>query len=162
MKIAILGNMDIEENKDVEIKRYDIHAFYPDAKLDGFFDRIYASNSIPELSRDEVMKFFEKSRNVLAEDGELIIQVPMAEFAAKQLFTNKADALTYYMLYGTEDRPFRACYTMLQVRTLLARAGFNVHEATEAILKLTTVSNETVDLPVHSLVAGISKNPGGL
>ena len=99
------------------------------------------------------MKFLEKAFNALADNGELVIQVPMAEFAAKQLFTNKADAVTYYMLYGNEEHPFRACYTMLQIRTLLSRAGFYVREATEAILKLTTVTGEELDLPVHSLIA---------
>jgi cyclopropane fatty-acyl-phospholipid synthase-like methyltransferase len=152
MKIAILGNMDIEEN-GVEIKRYDIQAFYPNSKIDGFFDRIYASNSLPELGRDEVMKFLDKALNALAEGGELVIQVPMAEWAARQLFTNKADAMTYYMLYGNDEHPFKACYTMMQIRTLLSRAGFNVREATEAILKLTTVDGTALDLPVHSLIA---------
>lgn len=152
MKIAILGNMDIEEN-GVEIKRYDIQAFYPNSKRDGFFDRIYASNSLPELGRDEVMKFLDKALNALAEGGELVIQVPMAEWAARQLFTNKADAMTYYMLYGNDEHPFKACYTMMQIRTLLSRAGFNVREATEAILKLTTVDGTALDLPVHSLIA---------
>lgn len=153
MKIAILGNMDAEAESGIEIKHYDIQAFYPNPKIDGFFDRIFVSNSLPELERDAVMKFLEKVMDALAENGELVIQVPMAEFAAKRLFTNKADAITYYMLYGNEEHPFRACYTMLQIRTLLSRAGFYVKEATEAILKLTTVTGEVLDLPVHSLTA---------
>ena len=153
MKVAILGNMDVQAEEGIEIRRYDIQAFYPSSKVDGFFDRIFASNVIPELERDAVMKFLEKAFNALADNGELVIQVPMAEFAAKQLFTNKADAVTYYMLYGNEEHPFRACYTMLQIRTLLSRAGFYVREATEAILKLATVTGEALDLPVHSLIA---------
>lgn len=153
MKVAILGNMDVQAEEGIEVRRYDIQAFYPSSKVDGFFDRIFAANAIPELERDEVMKFLEKAFNALADNGELVIQVPMAEFAAKQLFTNKADAVTYYMLYGNEEHPFRACYTMLQIRTLLSRAGFYVREATEAILKLTTVAGEALDLPVHSLIA---------
>lgn len=153
MKVAILGNMDVQAEEGIEVRRYDIQAFYPSSKVDGFFDRIFAANAIPELERDEVMKFLEKAFNALADNGELVIQVPMAEFAAKQLFTNKADAVTYYMLYGNEEHPFRACYTMLQIRTLLSRAGFYVREATEAILKLTTVTGEELDLPVHSLIA---------
>jgi cyclopropane fatty-acyl-phospholipid synthase-like methyltransferase len=161
MRIAVLGNMDVDGEEGVEIKRFDIKAFYPNSKLDGFFDRIFASNSLPELGRDEVMRFLEKVHNALAEDGQFIVQVPMAEWAAKQLFTNKADAMTYYMLYGNDEHPFKACYTMMQIRTLLARAGFNVHEATEAILKLSTVEGETLDLPVHSLIAVINKDFGG-
>lgn len=153
MKIAILGNMDAQAENGVEVKHYDIQAFYPNSKIDGFFDRIFASNSLPELERDAVMKFLDKAYKSLVDNGELIVQVPMAEFAAKQLFTNKADAMTYYMLYGNEDHPFRACYTMLQIRTLLSRAGFHVKEATEAILKLTTVTGDILDLPVHSLTA---------
>lgn len=153
MKVAILGNMDVQAEEGIEVRRYDIQAFYPSSKVDGFFDRIFAANAIPELERDVVMKFLEKAFNALADNGELVIQVPMAEFAAKQLFTNKADAVTYYMLYGNEEHPFRACYTMLQIRTLLSRAGFYVREATEAILKLTTVTGEELDLPVHSLIA---------
>jgi hypothetical protein len=153
MKIAILGNMDVEAGNGVEVKHYDIQAFYPNAKLDGFFDRIFVSNSLPELERDAVMKFLDKAYNALIDGGELVVQVPMAEFAAKRLFTNKADAMTYYMLYGSDEHPFRACYTMMQIRTLLSRAGFYVKEATEAILKLTTVTGEALDLPVHSLIA---------
>lgn len=153
MKVAILGNMGVQAENGIEVKRYDIQAFYPNPKIDGFFDRIFASNSLPELERDAVMKFFDKAFTALVDNGELVIQVPMAELAAKQLFTNKVDAMTYYMLYGNEEHPFRACYTMLQIRTLLARAGFYVKEATEAILKLTTVTGEVLDLPVHSLVA---------
>lgn len=160
MRIAILGNMDVEAEEGVEIKRYDIRAFYPNPKIDGFFDRIFASNSLPELGRDEVMKFLDKARDALAEDGQLAIQVPMAEWAAKKLFTNKADALTYYMLYGNDEHPFKACYTMMQIRTLLARAKFNVHEATEAILKLATVDGEVLDLPVHSIIAVKNKDIG--
>ena len=153
MRIAILGNMDVEAEQGVEVKRYDITAFYPNEKIDGLFDRIFVSNCLPELDRDAVMTFFEKARKALVVGGELAIQVPMAEWAARQLFTNKADALTYYMIYGNDDHPFKACYTMMQVRTLLARAGFNVKEASEAILKLKTVDGELIDLPVHSLVA---------
>lgn len=153
MRVAILGNMDVQAEEGIEVRRYDIQAFYPSSKRDGFFDRIFASNVIPELERDAVMKFLEKAFNALSDNGELVIQVPMAEFAAKQLFTNKADAVTYYMLYGNEEHPFRACYTMLQIRTLLSRAGFYVREATEAVLKLTTVTGEALDLPVHSLIA---------
>ena len=44
----------------------------------------------------------------------------------KEVIHNKADALTYYMLYGNDEHPFKACYTMMQIRTLLARAKFNV------------------------------------
>ena len=153
MKVAILGNMDVEAEKGVEVKHYDINTFFPNAKLDGLFDRIFVSNSLPELVRDDVMEFFEKARGVLAPNGQLIIQVPMAEFACRQIFTNKADLLTYYMLYGNDEHPFKACYTMMQLRTLVARAGFNVHEATEAILKLTTTAGDNVELPVHNIVA---------
>ena len=153
MKIAILGNMDVEAEPGVEIRRYDITAFFPNEKIDGLFDRIFVSNCLPELDRDAVMTFFDKARKALVVGGELAIQVPMAEYAARQLFTNKADPMTYYMLYGSDEHPFRACYTMMQLRTLLARANFNVREATEAILKLTTTAGENIDLPVHSLVA---------
>ena len=153
MRIAILGNMDVDAEQGGEVKRYDITAFYPNEKIDGLFDRIFVSNCLPELDRDAVMTFFEKARKALVVGGELAIQVPMAEYAARQLFTNKADPMTYYMLYGSDEHPFRACYTMMQLRTLLARANFNVREATEAILKLTTTAGENIDLPVHSLVA---------
>lgn len=153
MKIAILGNMDVEGEEGVEVKRYDINAFYPNKKIDGEFDRIFVSNSLPELGRDEVMKFLDRAREALAEGGKLSIQVPMAEYAAKQLFTNKADPITYYMLYGSDEHPFKACYTMMQIRSLLARAGYNVTEASEAILQLKSVTGEIIDLPVHSLVA---------
>lgn len=159
MKIAIFGNMDVQAEEGVEIKRYDIQAFYPNTKIDGFFDRIFASNSLPELGRDEVMKFLEKASDALAEDGELILQVPMAEYACRQIFMNKAEQMTYYMLYGNDEHPFKACYTMLQLRTLVARAGFDVHEASEAILKLTTVTGEVIDLPVHNVRAHKSIKP---
>ena len=162
MKIAIFGNMDVETGADDEIKRYHILKFYPNTKAAGLFDRVYVSNAIPELPRDEVMPFLDKLRKTIAIGGELIVQVPMAEYACKQIFMNKPDLMTYYMLYGNDAQPFRACYTMMQIRTLLARAGFNIREATEAILKLTTTTGEVVDLPVHSLVAGLSSNPGGL
>lgn len=153
MKVAILGSMDAQAENGIEVKHYDIQSFYPNEKIDGLFDRIFVSNSLPELERDAVMKFLDKAYKALMVGGELVVQVPMAEFAAKRLFTNKADAITYYMLYGSDEHPFRACYTMLQIRTLLSRAGFYVKEATEAILKLTTVTGEELDLPVHSLVA---------
>ena len=153
MKIAILGNMDVEGEEGVEVKHYDINSFYPNKKIDGEFDRIFVSNSLPELGRDEVMRFLDRARDALAEGGKLSIQVPMAEYAAKQLFTNKADQITYFMLYGTDDHPFKACYTMMQIRSLLARAGYNVTEASEAILKLKTIEGEVIDLPVHSVTA---------
>ena len=82
MNIAILGNMDVEGEKGVVIKRYEITAFYPNEKIDGLFDRIFVSNSLPELGRDEVMKFLERAYKALTKDGELAIQVPMAEWAA--------------------------------------------------------------------------------
>jgi len=160
MRIAIIGNMDVEANDAIEIRRYEISAFCPNAKIDGYFDKIYVSNSLPELGRDEVMKFFDKALEVLVDEGELVVQVPMAEYACRQIFMNKADMVTYYMLYGNDDRPFKACYTMMQLRTLLARAGFNIREATEAFLKLTTVSGEGIDLPVHSVVAFKPKGIG--
>ena len=160
MRIAVFGNMDVEAEEGIEVKRFDVQHFYPNPKIDGLFDRIYASNTIPELARDDVMKFFDKVRKSLVEGGEFVVQVPMAEYACRQIFTNKVDIMTQYMLYGSDDHPFRACYTMLQLRTLIARAGFNVREATEAILKLTTVSGEVVDLPVHSL--SVVKNPNYL
>ena len=153
MKIAVFGNMDIEADSGVEVRRFEITSFYPNEKIDGLYYRIFVSNCIPELPREAVMDFLKKAHDALEVNGEIIVQVPMAEFAAKQLFTNKADPITYYMLYGTDEHPFRACYTMLQMRTLLARAKFNVKEATEAILKLTTTDGEELNLPVHSLVA---------
>jgi predicted SAM-dependent methyltransferase len=161
MKIAVFGNMDIDAEEGIEVKRYSVQHFAPNAKLIGNFDRIYASNTIPELARDDVLDFLGKVRSLLKDEGELIVQVPMAEYACRQIFTNKADLMTYYMLYGNDDHPFRACYTMAQIRTLLARAGFNVHEASEAILKLTTTTGEVVDLPVHSLVVVKTHNLGG-
>lgn len=161
MKVAILGNMDIPAEEGVEFKRYDIHKFFPNIKTIGLFDRIYVSNALPELSRDDVMKFLEKVYSVLAVNGELTVQVPMAEFACKQIFMNKADLMTYYMLYGNDSQPFHACYTMMQIRTLISRAGFNVREASEAILKLTTTAGDVVDLPIHHVVAYKPKKPQG-
>ena len=32
MKVAILGNMDVQAEEGIEVRRYDIQAFYPSSK----------------------------------------------------------------------------------------------------------------------------------
>lgn len=153
MRIAVFGNMEVEHSEDDYVRHYDIHNCSLDKKIDGLYDRVVMSNTIPELPKNRVMEILEMVYKVLRPRGELLVHVPLAEFACKQIFTNKATMLTYYMLYGNDDQPFRACYSLLNIRLLIERAGFIVRSATEAFLELQTTTGEKYNLPVHSLVA---------
>ncbi|OPZ47404.1 MAG: hypothetical protein BWY95_01493 [Bacteroidetes bacterium ADurb.BinA104] len=149
MRIAIFGSMDVPPQEGLEVLHYDIHNY----TLDGQYDQIIVANALPELHRNKVIPFLENAYNALVNRGELILYVPSAEWAAKQIFTNTADNITYYMLYGEEAKPFRACYTMLALRTLVERVPFVVRSASENILKISTPEGETVKMPVHAITA---------
>jgi len=149
MRIAIFGMIDVEQKEGLQITHLDIH----DYNLDSGFDQIIVGNALQELPRSKVMKFLQDVYAMLFNRGELVLYVPSAEWAAKQIFTNKPDNLTYYMLYGEDTKPFRACYSMLALRTQVERAGFITRSATESILKIGSTEGKTFAMPVHSLVA---------
>jgi len=153
MRIAVFGNMEMTHEEGAEVKQFDIHNAAPNPKLDGLFDRIVLSNCIPELTKNQVMPFLEMIHSILIPKGEVWVHVPLAEYACKQIFTNKATLLTFYMLYGNDDQPFRACYSLLNIRLIMERAGFIVRSATEGMLELKTSTGEKYNLPIHSLVA---------
>lgn len=151
MRTAIFGIINLEPEKNDEFIHLDIHHF----NSQGYepFDRIICSNVIPELDRNKVMPFLEGLYNVLKPLGELVVHVPMAEFAAKSIFTNKMDDLAYFMLYGDAIIPFKCCYTMLTIRILLERAKFIVRSAGSGVMELRSIQGESVKMPIHSLIA---------
>lgn len=148
MRIALFGNMQYPESEGDTVERLDIHA----PKFAGTYDQVVVSNTIPELPRDKVMAFLEQARSVLNQNGELIVHVPMAEFACKKIFTNKPDNMTFYMLYGNDATPFRACYSLLAIRTLVERAGFAVRKAAQDIIEIRSTTGETTHMPIHFVV----------
>ena len=149
MRIAIFGSMDVPSQEGLEALHYDIHGY----TLDGQYDQIMLANSLPELPRNLVMPFLNDAYEALVNRGELVIYVPSAEWACKQVFNNNPTEMTWYMLYGEEAKPFRACYSMLTLRTLTERAGFITRSATQNILKISTKEGEVLAMPVHALTA---------
>ncbi len=149
MRTAIFGSMDVPPQEGLEVTHHDIHNY----TLDGQYDQIIVGNALPELYRSQVIPFLDEMRKHLAFRGELVLYVPSAEWAAKQVFKNETDNLTFYMLYGEENKPFRACYSMLALRTLIERAGYITRNASDYILKLQSNAGEEVFMPVHSLTA---------
>ena len=155
MRIAIFGGMDIEEKEGVEVEHLNIM----DYELKGNYDQILVGNALQELNRSQVMAFLVKCYEALNDRGELVLHVPAAEWASKQIFTNTPDNLTYYMLYGEDARPFRACYSMLALRTQVERAKFITRSAGESILKISSTAGDVYAMPVNSIIA--VKNIGG-
>lgn len=149
MKIAIFGSMDVPPKEGLEVTYCNIHSY----TIDTTYDQIIVGNALQELPRSKVMPFLADAYKMLNNLGELVLYVPAAEWAAKQIFTNKPDNVTYYMLYGEDTKPFRACYSMLALRTQVERAGFITRSASESILKIGTKEGDAFAMPVHSLVA---------
>lgn len=158
MRIGIFGNMDVPEDKDTEVVHLDILNY---DKCEHLFDQVIVGNALQELPRNQVMDFLKCAYNMIRDMGELVLYVPSAEWAAKQIFTNKPDNVTYYMLYGDDAKPFRACYSMLALRTQVERAGFVTRSATESLLKIGSTDGGTFVMPVHSLVAVRNNSIGG-
>jgi hypothetical protein len=148
MNIAVFGNIDAEEEGDVVIN-YNIHDF----QFNGKYDRILTSLTIPELPRDKVMDFLEKCYEGLVPFGEFVVHVPMAEYACKQIFTNSPDHVTFYALYGNDSNPFRCCYSLLAMRTLMERAKFVIRSANSGTLTIQTSTETNFLMPVHILIA---------
>ena len=158
MRIGIFGSMDVPEQDGIEVVHLDIHNY---DKCEHLFDQVIVGNALQELPRSKVMEFLGCVYNMIRDMGELVLYVPSAEWAAKQIFTNKPDNVTYYMLYGEDTKPFRACYSMLALRTQVERAGFITRSATESILKIGSTDGGTFVMPVHSLVAVRNNSIGG-
>jgi len=152
MNIAVFGNID-DENEGNTVKVFDIHNWSPNVKLDGQYDRILSSLTIPELPRDKVMDFLEKCYESLVPFGEFIVHVPMAEYACKQVFNNTPDHVTFYALYGNDSSPFRCCYSLLAIRTLMERAKFIVRSAQPGTLTIQTSTETNFLMPAYILIA---------
>lgn len=152
MKVAIFGNVQYPIEEGAVYERLDIHEVVKNNKLDGEYDRIVVSNCLPELRRDQVMPFFKLVHDALTKRGEIIIQVPSAEYACKQMFTNNHNNMVFYMLYGNDAVPFRACYTLLSLRTLVERSGLVVRKAAQELMEIQTTTGEKDVMPVHALI----------
>lgn len=152
MKIAVFGHTDVGEEGDV-VKEFNVNDFHPNVKIDGQYDRIVSSLTIPELPRDKVMDFLEKCYASLVPYGEFEVHIPMAEYACKQVFTNTPDHVTFYSLYGNDSAPFRCCYSLLAIRTLVERAKFVVRSAQPGTLTIQTSTDTNFLLPVHIILA---------
>jgi hypothetical protein len=151
MRIALFGNTSVEEGNDVI--EYNIMTYAGNPKIDGLFDRVIVSLDLAKLPRARVMPFLENINKMIVNHGELTIYVPCAEYACKQIFTNTIDQITFLSMYGSEEQPFRACYTLLNLRSLLERAGFAVRIANEAILNVNMSTGEALQMPVNAVVA---------
>lgn len=152
MRIATFGKTDIGKEGD-EILQYDIMNYAGNPKIDGQFDVIVISLELAKLPRQSVMPFLENINSMLKSRGELKLYVPCAEYASKQIFTNTHDQVTFFSLYGSDDQPFRACYTLLNLRNLMERSNFIVRIANEGIMNLAMSTGDTMQMPVNFIIA---------
>lgn len=152
MKVAIFGSVEYPKEQGVEYERLNIHEVVQGSGLECKYDRVVVSNCIPELRRDQVMLFLSLIHDALNPMGELIIHVPSAEYACKQMFTNNHNNTVFYMLYGNDTNPFRACYTLLSIRTLVERSGYVVRKAAQELMEIQTTTGEKDVMPVHALI----------
>jgi hypothetical protein len=151
MRIALFGKTAVEEGN--EVKEYNIMTYSGNPKIDGLFDRVIISLDLAKLPRARVMPFLENLNKMLVDRGELTIYVPCAEYACKQIFTNTVDQITFLAMYGSDDQPFRACYTLLNLRSVLERAGFVIRIANEALINVNMSTGEALQMPVNAIIA---------
>ena len=153
MRIALFGMTKVDTAEGDEVIDYDIMTYAGNPKIDGLFDRVVISLDLAKLPRTRVMPFLEGVHNMLVDRGELSIYTPCAEFACKQIFTNSIDQITMLSMYGSEEQPFRACYTLLNLRGILERAGFAIRIANEAIINVSMSTGEVLQMPVNAVIA---------
>lgn len=153
MRTAMFGKTNVELHEGDELKEYDIMNYAGNPKLDGLFDRVIVSLDLSRLPMSRVMPFLNNVFEMLVPMGELTVYTPCAEFAAKQIFTNSPDALTFLSLYGGDEQPYRACYSLLNLRNLLERAGFVARLANVGVINVNMTTGEQMQMPVNVVIA---------
>jgi hypothetical protein len=153
MRTAIFGDTVIEKTEDDDVRKYNIMTYAGNPKIDGAFDKVIVSLDLARLQRDKVMPFLDLMNKMMVSGAEITVYVPCAEYAAKQVFTNNIEQLTFISLYGSNEKPFHACYTLMNLRSILDRAGFIVRIANQAIINVNMSTGESLQMPVNAVVA---------
>lgn len=121
-------NIEIDAPEDAEIIEIDINE-YRDTEYEEKFDLIFCIHALQTFWAHEVNDVIKKLVDDLAHMGELHIHVPAVEQAAKSLLKNETDPLSFYMIWGTQNRPFHCGFTLLWLRAAVTQAGGLVRDA---------------------------------
>jgi hypothetical protein len=121
------------------------------------FDMIFCVHSLQTLWASQVASAIKKMVGDLANLGELYIHVPATEHAAKALLRDETDPAAFYLIWGTEKRPFHVGFTLFWLRALVEQAGAIVRNANVGVFKL-EFNGQEVKAPEHEILATVVRD----
>lgn len=156
--LKIIGDIDInlELPKDAEIQTAKLNDYIV-TEYKEKFDIILCVQVLQTLWAAQVGQAIEKLVEDLEHMGELHIHVPATEQAAKALLKEEADPVAFYLLWGTEDRPFHTGFTLTWLRAEVMAAGAIVRSANIGLFNLRFNERE-VRAPEHVVIATVVRD----
>jgi|SRR3990170_1292234 len=104
---------------------------------EGPFDAVLLASTLQTIGRNQVQIALKKLYEDLVDGGRIVVTVPALEWACRQIVSEEEIGLgAYISIYGTEDQPFLAGFTMLWLRRCLEEVGFIVVEARTETFKM--------------------------
>jgi predicted SAM-dependent methyltransferase len=124
------------------------------------YDVVFSYQILPKISYRDTLSALRHWRGLLKDDGELCIFVQSLEWAAEQILSEKASALLRVHLFGTQTNKNEfhiSGFTMLDLRNMVAEAGFAVTQANTGEYEI-EVNGEKYVAEQHMLYARKKKD----
>jgi len=156
--LKIVGDLDIKTDlpEDAEITTVKLDD-YMVSECEEQYDMILCVHVLQTLWAHQVGDVIKQMIGELKDRGELHIQVPSAELAAKAMLKNQTDPLAFYLIWGTSNRPFHCGFTLLWLRAMVAQAGAIERYANVRIIKLQFNGSEE-NVPEHYVIATVIRD----
>jgi hypothetical protein len=156
--LKVVGDIDVNLDlpEDTEITEIGLED-YLEATYEEKFDLIFCVHVLQALWASQVSDVIGKLVSELKQGGELHIHVPATEQAAKALLLNETDPVAFYMIWGTEKRPFHTGFTLLWLRAILTQVGAIVRNANMGIYNLTFNGREAKAVE-HVVIATVIRD----
>lgn len=123
------------------------------------YDAAFLGHYLPTFKQHECVVYLKEIYPMLKNMGEIWVTVPSLEWAAREIVTkDNPSIITPFMIYGTEEEPYRCGFTLFWLRVVVQGAGFIVRKAVQEVYKI-GVDDEKFDA-VQNLVIGMKYDEG--
>ena len=156
--LKIIGDIDITadlpEDAIIQTVKLDDYMVteYPER-----FDMILCVHVLQTLWAHQVSAVIAKMVGEVKHLGELHIQVPATELAAKSLLKNVTDPLAFYLIWGTTSRPFHCGFTLLWLRAQMEQTGVITRYANSRAIEL-LFDGKKRRIPEHAVIATVIRD----
>lgn len=156
--LKIIGDIDIAlelpEDAHIETVKMDD---YMVTEYEERFDMILCVHTLQTLWAAQIGDAVKKLVGDLAHRGELQIHVPATEHAAKALIKDETDPIAFYMIWGTEKRPFHTGFTLMWLRAIIEQSGAIVRRANIGLFNF-QFNEVEVRAPEHVVTATVDRD----